>query len=74
EPATQTPTEPQAEEPTVVIEPTVTLPAPTATDDGTIPMPALGFEPGDPNLHATTPDIFIRAAGRPQLVELFAFW
>ena len=36
--------------------------------------PELGFAPGDPNLKASNPSNFVRAAGQPQLVELFAFW
>jgi hypothetical protein len=43
-------------------------------DDLSIPEPELGFEHGDPNLKATAPSTFMRAAGRPQMVELFAFW
>ena len=46
----------------------------TPTPDPRIPEPALGFEYGDPNLKATAPSSFVRAAGKPQLVELFAFW
>jgi len=50
-------------------------PAETAEpDDLSIPEPELGFEDGDPNLKATAPSTFMRAAGKPQLVELFAFW
>ena len=46
----------------------------TPTPDLRIPEPVLGFEYGDPNLKATAPSSFVRAAGKPQLVELFAFW
>lgn len=46
----------------------------TPTPDLRIPEPELGFEYGDPNLQATAPSTFVRAAGKPQLVELFAFW
>jgi hypothetical protein len=46
---------------------------PEATDAG-IPEPELGFEHGYPNLKATAPSTFMRAAGKPQMVELFAFW
>ena len=46
----------------------------TPTADPRIPEPVLGFEYGDPNLKATAPSSFVRAAGKPQLVELFAFW
>jgi hypothetical protein len=46
----------------------------TPTPDPRIPEPELGFEYGDPNLKATAPSSFVRAAGKPQLVELFAFW
>lgn len=45
-----------------------------ATDENRIPEPELGFDYGDPNLKATAPGAFVRAAGKPQLVELFAFW
>jgi len=45
-----------------------------STPDPRIPEPVLGFEYGDPNLKATAPSSFVRAAGKPQLVELFAFW
>lgn len=37
-------------------------------------LSALGFENGDPNLKASDPNTFSPAAGKPQLVELFAFW
>ena len=46
----------------------------TPTPDPRIPEPVLGFEYGAPNLKATAPSSFVRAAGKPQLVELFAFW
>lgn len=46
----------------------------TPTPDLRIPEPVLGFEYGAPNLKATAPSSFVRAAGKPQLVELFAFW
>ncbi len=36
--------------------------------------PEPGFDLGDPNLKATDPAGFVQAAGRLQLVELFAFW
>ena len=48
--------------------------APPASDIVTIPMPELGFEPGDPELKATNPKVFTKAAGKPQMIELFAFW
>ena len=34
----------------------------------------LGFERGSLQLKATDPESFVLAAGKPQLVELFAFW
>ncbi|HKJ26607.1 MAG TPA: hypothetical protein VJ965_03130 [Anaerolineales bacterium] len=43
-------------------------------DDGRLAMPELGFAPGDPDLKASDPANFVRAAGTPQMVELFAFW
>jgi hypothetical protein len=39
-----------------------------------IPVPELGFSYGTPGLYASDPDEFIAAAGKPQFVELFAFW
>jgi len=38
------------------------------------PAPDFGFEYGNPNLHASNPGNFAAAAGKPQMVELFAFW
>lgn len=34
----------------------------------------MGFERGSRTLKATDPGDFVKAAGKPQLVELFAFW
>jgi len=55
-------------------ESTETLVESTQTPDPRIPEPELGFAYGDANLKATDPGSFVRAAGKPQLVELFAFW
>ena len=49
-------------------------PEPTPAADSTIPMPELGFERGAPQLKASDLNQFVKAAGKPQLVELFAFW
>jgi hypothetical protein len=69
EPAAPTAAQKQAEAPT---DPPA---VPTANVSGnTIPMPELGFELGDPALKATNPKVFTKAAGRPQVIELFAFW
>ena len=55
--------------------PTVTAkPFPTTPPMEGIPVPELGFEYGAITLHASNPSSFVAAAGRPQLVELFAFW
>lgn len=34
----------------------------------------LGFELSDRELEASDPKDFVRAAGKPQVIELFAFW
>ena len=72
EPTAETPEEAQIEatEPAVVED----APPPTPTADGTIPMPELGFAPGDPALKASDLSGFVKASGQPQIVELFAFW
>ena len=64
--------EPTPEEPASPPEPTE--PDPVEDTQAGIPAPELGFDYGDPNLKATAPSDFVRAAGKPQLVELFAFW
>ena len=57
-------------------EPAVTpTTKPTSTTSAThTPLPALGFEYGDENLKASDTGKFVRAAGKPQVIELFAFW
>ena len=67
----ETPTsEPEVDSPDI----TEAQPEPTPAPDSTIPMPELGFERGAPQLKASDLSQFVKAAGKPQLVELFAFW
>lgn len=65
------PDQPTETEPSLAVGEPMDTPEPT---DAGIPEPELGFEYGDPKLKATAPRLFVRAAGRPQMVELFAFW
>lgn len=60
--------------PAMADDPTEAPDQDTSTTDGTIPMPELGFEPGDPKLKASDLQTFRKDVGQPQLVELFAFW
>ena len=69
----------QAETPTSqpeIVEPNITEAPeePAPTPNTTIPMPELGFDYGAPALKASDLSQFVSAAGKPQLVELFAFW
>lgn len=59
-------------EPTITAKPFPTSPPIPPTTD--IPVPPMGFEYGAISLHASNPKNFVAAAGRPQLVELLAFW
>jgi hypothetical protein len=72
EPPVETDVPSEVEQPTA--EPTATAVEATPTTDPRIPEPELGFRRGNPELKATDPSTFVRAAGKPQLVELFAFW
>ena len=74
EPEKLTDAETTNEEEQAQAEPTDPPAEPTPTIDDRIPEPELGFERGDPVLKATDPGTFVRSAGKPQLVELFAFW
>ena len=50
------------------------IPLTQAEVDGSSLRPALGFEPGDPNLKASNPDSVNLASGQIRLIEFFAFW
>jgi hypothetical protein len=58
----------------IAAEPTTEEAAPPAVVEESAGSYELGFTEGDPNLKATNPATVNLAAGKPQLIEFFAFW